>query len=390
MRPLRYVWPLFLLVACGRGELDMLGQLSSTTDTGETTGPRDGGSTVLPPRDGGINVPPPPRDGGINVPPPPRDGGVNMPPPPRDAGTAMCQTDSDCFRDLGRPICPQGVRGDWDCVFGRCELQCPQPPECINDCDCPFELACAAGQCMPLNRANQCCFSPFCPPGSTCVLPGGGTSICPDTPPPPPDGGVRDGGTQQPPDAGVTPVGAACANQQACAPFGFCIDEQSGFPDGYCSQDCGPQGFMCPPGAQCRGFGPQQDLCLDTCSSSAECRMGYGCIQLGIDPQRVCWPVSPGSTNPNGAPVGSGCNDDQACAAGLTCLNFQGWPGGYCTKQYCDAQNNPCPGGSECYAFPGMFSLCLSDCPNGGSQSTCRSGYYCFGGMGMPGACIPN
>ncbi len=389
MRALRLVVPFLLLVGCGRAQVDMLGQLSSSGDTGVSEDPRDGGSIVTP-RDGGPMTQP--RDSGVVTPPPPRDGGVVMP-PPRDGGTAACNIDSDCFRDLGRPICPQGQRGDWDCVFGSCQLVCPPPPECFNDCDCPFELACAAGQCMPLSRNNRCCFAPFCPPGDSCQLPGGGTGLCPS----PPDGGVRDGGIWDgggpppPPDAGVeTPVGDACMSSGACGPLGFCIEDSSGFPDGYCTQNCGPQGAMCPAGSDCRDFGPRQDLCLDTCTTTSECRMGYGCIQLGIDPQKVCWPVSSGSTNPNGDPVGSACTNDQACAAGLTCLQFQGWPGGYCTKQYCDAMNNPCPSSSQCYAFPGMFSLCLAQCPNGGSQSTCRTDYYCFGAMGSPGACIPD
>jgi hypothetical protein len=173
-----------------------------------------------------------------------------------------------------------------------------------------------------------------------------------------------------------------------CAP-GFCIDQQNGFPGGYCSQDCGPTGMMCPPGADCRRFGPMQQLCLDECTVNSECRTGYGCVQLGVVTQKVCWPISPGSMNPNGDPVGSACMADGDCRTGLSCLQFQGWPGGYCTIPYCDPMNNPCPGGSDCYAFPGLFSLCLANCPSGGSQSTCRNGYYCLGPTGQQGVCIP-
>ena len=390
MRVLPTLLSLLLLTACGRGPLDpltSLGEGDSGTSSARDSGmrPRDGGPGGI--RDGG---PGGIRDGGPGG---VRDGG---PMTPRDGGApAQCRTDQDCFRQLGRPICPQGQPGDWLCARGACELLCDTPPECRNDCDCPPELACGNGECRPLNRNNRCCFSPTCLPGEECVLPNGGTSIC-EGPPPPPDAGVRDGGPGPmsdgglPPDAGVTPVGDACMTNAMCPPIGFCIEAQNGFPDGYCSQDCGRGGQMCPSGAQCRNFGPGQQLCLDECMSPNECRMGYSCVQLGINPQRVCWPTIPGSTNPNGDPVGASCNNDQNCAQGLTCLQFQGWPGGYCTRQYCDPQNNPCPSGSACYAFPGLQSLCLAGCPSGGSQSTCRAGYYCLGPTGQPGGCIPN
>jgi hypothetical protein len=66
------------------------------------------------------------------------------------------------------------------------------------------------------------------------------------------------------------------------------------------------------------------------------------------------------------------------------------WTGGYCTVVNCDPATNPCPTGSnsECFAFPGLFSLCLESCPSGGSQSTCRQGYYCLGPTNQPGVCI--
>lgn len=146
----------------------------------------------------------------------------------------------------------------------------------------------------------------------------------------------------------------------------------------------------CPVGATCQDFGPGQSFCLDECASTAECRADYQCIQLGLSPSRVCYPVPPGSSNPNGDPVGSGCVSDNDCAQGLSCLADQGWPGGYCTLAYCDPQTNPCPGGSDCFNFPGSYSLCLNQCPSGGSTSTCRPGYYCFGPAQSPGNCLPN
>jgi hypothetical protein len=176
----------------------------------------------------------------------------------------------------------------------------------------------------------------------------------------------------------------------ACGPIGFCIEESNGFPDGYCTQDCGPSGNACPMGSDCRGFGMGNALCLDECNSNPECRTDYVCVQVGLDPQRVCWPEPGGSTNPNGNPVGDACSIDDDCDTGLQCLDFMGWPGGYCTKQFCDPMTNPCPNGSSCFNFPGFFSLCLDDCPNGGTMSDCRNGYYCLGPTGQPGGCLPD
>ena len=187
------------------------------------------------------------------------------------------------------------------------------------------------------------------------------------------------------------PVGAACMAQPDCA-GGFCIDESQGFQDGYCTQQCGG-GVTCPGDGVCRRFDRNNVLCLDGCQGNADCRNGYSCIQLGIQPERVCWPTSGGSTNPMGDPVGSGCADDDDCFQGLTCLPDQGrggWSGGYCTVSNCDPLTNPCPGGSQCYAFPGLYSLCLAECPQAGTRSTCRNDYYCLGPTGQSGVCIGN
>jgi hypothetical protein len=297
--------------------------------------------------------------------------------------------------------------GTWVCNGGFCESRCA--PECTNDCQCGFDQACIGLRCEFANRNNLCCFSPTCFPGDFCVFPDGRPGQCPDA-----DGGIvfPDGGPPRPdaglpgPDGGPipdgvsfdagnpeTPVGAACMSAPSCGP-GFCIDESQGFPGGYCSEACGvgPGGNdPCPGDAICRPVGGGQAFCLDGCASPMECRAGYNCVQLGLNTNRVCWPVPPGSTNPNGAPVGSACMGDQQCATGLVCLDEQsGFPGGYCTRIYCDPQTNPCPQSSLCYAFPGLFSMCLETCPSGGSRSTCRPRYYCLGPTGQPGVCVAN
>jgi len=371
--------PLLLATACSADQTSGLLDGSLTVDTGVFPDAQVDPDTGVGPSDAGG-----PFD--ADVPPPPFDGGgapdAEPPPPPFDGGTAQCRVPQDCFRALGRPpLCPDGNPGDWACNQGLCELDCQTPMACQTDCDCPFELACARGTCRPLNRNNQCCTNPRCPSGSQCVNPDGTSGVCPE----PPDGGVpgTDGGVP------AVPVGGACLDGMDCN-GGICLDVNSGFVDGYCTQQCGPGGTNCPVGATCQEFGPRQSFCLDECAGSADCRMGYECIQLGISPTRVCFPLPEGSTNPMGDPVGSACAVDNDCAQGLTCLNDPGWPGGYCTVPYCDPMTNPCPTASSCFAFPGSFSVCLADCPSGGSPSTCRMGYYCFGPTGAQGGCIPN
>ena len=366
-----------LALSCGRDQVLLLG--------GEDDG--DGGLR----KDGFV---PDPGDGPVDDRDVPRYPDV----PSFDGGMGECNRPRDC-RDLygDPPFCPNGNPSVWDCSpQGFCTVEC-LPDQCFDDCDCDPFLACINGSCQPAGRRNLCCTSPECPTGAECIEPGGGRGICPgdvDAGLPRdggfrPDGG-RDGGVI--PDAGMpeTPVGDPCASQFMCGPIGFCIEEENGFPDGYCSQDCGPAGEPCPPGAVCKGFDMGNAICLDACSSNAECRSEYVCVQVGLDPQRVCWPTPGGSNNPNGNAVGGECGTDDDCATGLQCLSFQGWPGGYCTKQFCDPMTNPCPGGSSCFNFPGFFSLCLDDCPIGGTQSDCRPGYYCLGPTGQPGGCLPN
>jgi hypothetical protein len=312
-------------------------------------------------------------------------------------GSNPCMTDCDCPPNLGcamgtcrgvfrnnecctNPMCPPGAT----CIEpnGQMSICGPPPAPCQNDCDCPSTLACAGGSCMVLNRANMCCSNPFCPPGNTCVNPNGSMMTCPST----------DGGVIGHPDAGPPPtmVGAPCASDVSCGgPPAFCITEQmNGFPGGYCSQDCSARGAPCPPNATCHDVGMGNSICLEDCATMANCRAGYECVQLGVDPGKTCWPTPTMSMNPMGAPVGSACMVDQDCITGTTCVQFMGFPGGYCSKEYCDPMN-PCPAGSQCYAFPGLFSMCFSECPVAGTRMGCRTGYYCAGPTGAAGVCSP-
>lgn len=380
-----------------------------------------------------------------------RDSGLIGPP---DVGLGECLSEVDCFNNLGLPPCPGPMGNwacnDSKCepICG------PPPPVCRNDCDCPFDQSCLGGACNFSGRPNFCCQNPSCPAGSRCVNPDGRPGRCmgggPDGGITFPDSGVplRDGGvvtidagvgttcntdcdcdrnlacvagscqvvnrlnlccdapfcqpgqmcidpaTGGPGTCGMTPpvpIGAACTSGGPECPGGFCIDENAGFPGGYCTDQCSRMD-PCPSGAVCRGTGMGQAICLDSCNAPSECRAGYNCVQLGVGGVgRVCWPEPPTSMNPNGNPVGGECMIDEDCGTGLSCVDQQsGFPGGYCTKLYCDPGTNACPADTSCYAFPGLFSLCLANCPSGGSQSTCRPRYYCLGPTGQPGVCVGN
>lgn len=374
--------------------------------------------------------------------PPDASVGVDAPGRP-DAAPSMCRVPDDCTRALGPPPPCDGTPA-WRCLDGLCAPGCSEPTRCEDDCDCEVGLVCGRGACVPLGRPSTCCTDPTCTRGR-CVNPDGTSGLCGE-----PDAGVPDAGR----DAGVGTDGGAgqrCANDCDCAeplvcgqggrcgrgagranrcctaqpcpagtacvepgggmgqcpspPLvigescigglcgggGFCIDENSGFPGGYCTAVC-DAASPCPGDARCidvEGGGGNGSICFDGCASAMDCRAEYLCVQLGMS-GRVCVPTPPASTNPMGLPVGESCAQDDTCAAGLSCLDDQqGFPGGYCTRLFCDPQTNPCPGGSACFALSNLFSACLEICPSGGGQSTCRPNYECAGPIGQPGVCVP-
>lgn len=71
--------------------------------------------------------------------------------------------------------------------------------------------------------------------------------------------------------------------------------------------------------------------------------------------------------------VGSPCTSPNDCDLGLSCLG--GWPGGYCTKKECDA-NDDCPEGSACFALSDGFKACVDLC-TGSGQCRTAAGYRC-------------
>lgn len=144
-----------------------------------------------------------------------------------------------------------------------------------------------AATCSPDTCANGCCV------GARCVL------FAAQSPDACGEGGLacarcsatatcRDGRCSADVDGGGIPpqVGTPCTADSQCGSDGlsFCIPETSGgtstgFVGGYCSRFC--SGATCPAGARCvpstTSTGGSVDLCVSSCTSVTDCRMGYRC-----------------------------------------------------------------------------------------------------------------
>lgn len=172
-----------------------------------------------------------------------------------------CQVYSDCAGgDKGHCLI-----SDFVLTEGFCTQQCS------SDADCPGGSHCSStiGYCMdPCTSDGQCRST-----GYTCH-------------------DADDDGRNECWGAatGSTPVGGSCSRRADCAgeEFGFCLDDESGFTDGYCIQVCGAGGVSCPSGSSCESF-TDSDLCLATCPNFNECRGGYTCQEVSTG-DNVCWP----------------------------------------------------------------------------------------------------
>lgn len=108
------------------------------------------------------------------------------------------------------------------------------------------------------------------------------------------------------------------------------------------------------------------------------------------------------------AALGSPCTQDSACASvGATAFckktTTRGvtYPQGYCTLpcttagvRNCGPNDlGDCRGGDddpEFFGYGESEHFCVAPCPSASSQSTCRSGYYCYGESGQRGVCWLN
>lgn len=177
-------------------------------------------------------------------------------------------------------------------------------------------------------------------------------------------------------------IGIACSQDFQCGPNAYCLASDYGFPGGYCSADCSTS---CPDGNLCVDGG-RTNFCVDSCSSIADCRQGYDCLDMG-DGTKACYPSCTVSGCEVGAtcdaatgecvhdgPVqgGGACTQDVECADNGWCMSASwGFPGGFCAVR-CGAQTD-CAEGQTC-ASMGRWSMCADTCQR---VSDCRSGYTC-------------
>lgn len=179
--------------------------------------------------------------------------------------------------------------------------------------------------------------------------------------------------------------GAPCTENAGCL-GGYCLTEDKGYPNGYCTtlkcEEAGCSGFY----AECFRFdvdGNSTTACLEQCNLDGTCDRadeGYTCVTYNDTP--VCLP--PGVTNaPAQGAIGSACSANPQCngtgeGGEGTCL--QTFFGGYCSVLGC-ASASDCPDNNACVPLnpDGMTDqdkafACMDSCE---ADKDCRFGYSC-------------
>lgn len=302
----------------------------------------------------------------------------------------------------------------------------------------------SGGNCLGcLNRAGDCApgvTDAVCGSGGVaCMACTNGTSCV--------DGSCVTGGDGGPTGGGggsIGPaVGAACANDSQCdlsltatdqkySIRGFCkkasitdptLSAGFSYPGGYCTKRCGFENASCGAGNTCLislGFiGEFENQCMTSCTSSSQCRAGYGCFSMGSN-LSVCLPLTEdGGLLPvvdagPGVPseAGSACTDDAQCIPPSTGFCFRetrsdggpsGFTGGACSAD-CTAlaatraADAWCGNAGVCnsYGFAtgdGLGPVVVWLCDHGcgvGWDAGCRSGYVCDQTSVESPACVPN
>lgn len=173
--------------------------------------------------------------------------------------------------------------------------------------------------------------------------------------------------------------GDACEFATDCAggTAGWCLVENRGFQDGFCTQECTTSN-PCPSGSHCTFIDTTTGLgaCFPDCTGDSDCRAeGYLCFDGDDDAATECMPAATGTGD-----VGDVCGQDFDCAGGEDGFCIEegtnaSWRQGYCS-QICDSTTT-CPSGSHCGLIDTTTGegFCLEDCAG---NSQCRAdGYAC-------------
>ncbi|MEJ7733252.1 MAG: hypothetical protein WKG00_29170 [Polyangiaceae bacterium] len=208
--------------------------------------------------------------------------------------------------------------------------------------------------------------------------------------------------------AGPKSTGQACFDHNECQSLNndpVCLDFSQGFPDGYCSQFCDLAAPDCLGDAVCFDLGiSEHGVCLDGCTSNAECRPGYLCGDKGLStlvctlaPEANCTDQQDNDadklidcSDPDGCQTSPDCvpgpqAPGSACTTSSQCDTFAGndplcitqqlnfWPGGYCSE-WCTV-NADCGPGGVCSTWAiWNQGQCLKKCSG---IADCRPGYQC-------------
>ena len=214
---------------------------------------------------------------------------------------SACSEQTECAANHNDPICLGEKQGYVD---GYCSEFCDlTTPDCAGDALCAdIGLRSLHGVCL-----DGCVTDTDCRTGYACVDLGLSGKVC--TPPPE---STCDDYTDNDQNGFVDCEDRGCAASAACVAGSkatgqpctahnecfsdttdpFCIDlGHYKYPGGYCSEFCDLKNDDCGPGAICTNWIPASEsgsgLCFHTCKSTAECRSGYKCLDIGAS-KKAC------------------------------------------------------------------------------------------------------
>lgn len=349
----------------GRGGMD-----AATRDSGganDRDGGLDGDAPVDAGRDG--RAPDAAVDGGLT------DGGDDggsldaeadgavCPLPTGSEPGSTCSSDSTCDSAPGAAdgVClGPGAATPWP-AGGFCTRLCTGDGDCGANAICGAFDGLGTTVCYP-----KCCSADACPDGMECVDHFVSTAI---------------GQTACLPGTASAADGDPCDTFGDCSEGSMCYRDSLIFPDGQCARlDCTVgDDATCASGGdgKCLNLvwiqpGGALDVCVDRCTSDADCRMsdGYRCFDDGST--EYC--RHPRVGDPCSAAADCGPSSDWQCLTGAS------YPDGYCTAlAACPTAGSSagCPTESVCHdPFVGA-NVCVTRCTGIGTQGSCRTGYTC-------------
>ncbi len=200
-------------------------------------------------------------------------------------------------------------------------------------------------------------------------------------------------------------AGDACNFDSNCEAEGYCIVEDGGWPNGYCSkQRCDVSGRECAGTTSVCGAvdDSSEDRCLHRCTAGAEeiadqtgvnghgdtCRPGYRCRWFGTGPMTNAGCVRGNYNDVTTSNYGAACTSHSECysefGSGLCLTN---WPDGACVRDQCGAPGLPtCGDDAVCVAVDNDPPRCIVECT---VSTDCRLGYRCFDTSGPRRVCLP-